>query len=202
MRVSISMDRRRFLQLTGTAAAGAGIVFSAGEQNLFAQTQNENNKNKKEISAMNIVVAADPFAVTLKDAVVAHLKEKGYKVTDVGATTDKEIPYYEGVVPACKMLQEKKADRALLFCGTGMGMSVIANRFPGVIASCVESVFATEMCRTINDANALCMGAMIWGEWMAKTAVDVFLETPFAEGLPDLADFLRDAAKKVEKIQP
>ena len=151
---------------------------------------------------MNIVVSADPFAVTLKDAVVVHLKEKGYKVTDVGATTTKEIPYYEGVVPACKMLQNKEADRAILFCGTGMGMSVIANRFPGVIASCVESVFAAKMCRTINGANALCMGAMIWGDWMAKEAVDVFLETPFAEGLPDLADFLKESAKTVEKIRP
>ena len=196
------MDRRHFLKLTGTAVTGAGIFAASGQIGLPNQSQNMSHEKFKELSVMNLVVAADPFAVTLKDAIVAHLKEKGYNVTDVGATTTKDIPYYESVVPASKLLQEKKVDRAILFCGTGMGMSVIANRFPGVIASCVESVFATKMCRTINNANALCMGAMIWGEWMAKEAVDVFLETPFAEGLPDLADFLKEAEKTVEKIRP
>jgi ribose 5-phosphate isomerase B len=151
---------------------------------------------------MNIVISADPFAVTLKDAVAAHLKEKGHSVTDIGSTVDKEIPYFEAVVPACRALQEKKADRAILFCGTGMGMSVLGNRFPGVIASCVESVFAAKMCRAINNANALCLGAMIWAEWMAKEAVDVFLATEFTEGLPDLACFLNEAIKKVDQVRP
>jgi ribose 5-phosphate isomerase B len=151
---------------------------------------------------MNIVVAADPFALSLKDAIVAHLKKKGHSVIDTGSMVDKEIPYYEAVIPACQMLQEKKADRAVLFCGTGMGMSILGNRFPGVTASCVESVFAAKMCRAINDANALCLGAMIWGEGMAKEAVDVFLNTKFTEGLPELAGFLKEAVQRVEKIRP
>jgi ribose 5-phosphate isomerase B len=151
---------------------------------------------------MNIVISADPFAVTLKDAVAAHLKEKGHTVTDTGSTAGTEIPYFEAVVPACRMLQEKKADRAILFCGTGMGMSVLGNRFPGVVAACVESVFAAKMCRAINNANALCLGAMIWAEWMAKEAVDVFLATEFTEGLPDLACFLKEALEKVDKVRP
>lgn len=83
-----------------------------------------------------------------------------------------------------------------------MGMSIVANRFPGVVGACVESVFATKMCRAINNANALCLGAMIWGEWMAKEAVDVFLSTGFTEGLDPLADFLKDAEKKVDTIRP
>ena len=83
-----------------------------------------------------------------------------------------------------------------------MGMSVIANRFKGVVASVVESVFAARMCRTINNANTLCLGAMIWGDWMAKEAVDVFLETKFTQGLDGFADFLRDAEKKVDAIRP
>ena len=149
-----------------------------------------------------IVVAADPFAVQLKDAIVKHLKEKGYEVADVGSTTATEIAYFDCCPVACKMLQEKKADRAILLCGTGMGMSVIANRFPGVVASCVESVFATKMCRTINDANALCLGAMIWGDFMACDAVDTFLATGFTEALPQFADFLKDAKTKVEAVRP
>jgi ribose 5-phosphate isomerase B len=100
------------------------------------------------------------------------------------------------------MLQEGKAERAILLCGTGMGMAVIANRFKGVVASVVESVYAAGMCRTINNANALCLGSMIWGEWMAQEAVDVFLSRKFTEGLPQFADFLKDAEKKVEAIRP
>ncbi|MCL2306089.1 MAG: RpiB/LacA/LacB family sugar-phosphate isomerase [Planctomycetaceae bacterium] len=150
--------------------------------------------NKK----LKIVIAADPFANTLKEAIVKHLQENGYEITDVGENLD----YYTSCPIACKMLQEKKADRAILLCGTGMGMSVIANRFPGVVASCVESVFAARMCRAINDANALCMGAMIWGNFMACEAVDVFLTTGFTETLPQFADYLKDAKAKVEAIRP
>ena len=151
---------------------------------------------------LKIVIAADPFALTLKDAIVKHLQEKSYDITDVGATAAKTIDYYDSCPLACKMLQEKKADRAILLCGTGMGMSVIANRFPGVVASCVESIFAARMCRAINDANALCMGAMIWGDFMGCEAVDVFLSTGFTETLPQFADYLKDAKTKVEAIRP
>jgi len=83
-----------------------------------------------------------------------------------------------------------------------MGMSIVANRFKGVVASVVESIFAAKMCRAINNANTLCLGAMIWGDWMAKEAVDVFLETKFTQGLDGFADFLKDAEKKVEAIRP
>ena len=83
-----------------------------------------------------------------------------------------------------------------------MGMNVIANRFKGVRAAVVESVFAAKMCRAINDANVLCLGAMIWGDWMACEAVDVFLKTKLGDGLEDLKEFLQQAAKTVEKIDP
>ena len=154
------------------------------------------------IISMKIVIAADPFALGLKDALLAHLKENGHDVVDVGATKDKEIPYYAGAPIAAKMVQEGKAERAILLCGTGMGMSVIANRFKGVVASVVESVYAAAMCRSINNANALCLGSMLWGEWMAKDAVDIFLATKFTQGFEQLADFLQDAEKKVDAIRP
>ena len=80
-------------------------------------------------------------------------------------------------------------------------MSVIANRFQGIRASVVESVFAARMCRAINDANVLCLGAMIWGDWMACEAVDVFLSTKLGDGLETLKEFLEQAAKKVEAIE-
>lgn len=149
---------------------------------------------------MKIVIAADPFAVQLKDAIVAHLTEQGHDVQDVGATAEKEIAYFDCAPTACEILQKGEAERAILLCGTGMGMSIVANKHRGVIASCVESVFAAKMCRAINNANTLCLGAMIWGEWMAKEAVDVFLKTELADGLDPFADFLCMADGKVRAI--
>ncbi len=152
---------------------------------------------------MKIVFAADPFALGLRKAIVDHLKQLGHEVIDFGASEEnKEIQYYESCVKACEALQRGEGERAILLCGTGMGMNVIANRFQGVRAAVVESVFAAKMCRAINDANALCLGAMIWGDWMACEAVDVFLKTKLGDGLEDLKSFLEQAAETVSKINP
>ena len=152
---------------------------------------------------MKIVFAADPFALSLRKAIVEHLKQNGHEVIDFGASEENtEIQYYDSCVKACEALQRGEGERAILLCGTGMGMNVIANRFKGVRAAVVESVFAAKMCRAINDANALCLGAMIWGDWMACEAVDVFLKTKLGDGLEDLKEFLQQAAKTVEKIDP
>ncbi len=150
---------------------------------------------------MKLIIAADPFAVTLKDSLLKYLREKDYDVEDLGATRENEIPYYESCPKVCRAMQQGKAERAILLCGSGMGMSVIANRFSGITAAVVESVFAAKMCRSINNANVLCLGAMIWGDWMAREAVDTFLATGFTEGLEPLAGFLRDAEKIVAGIR-
>lgn len=151
---------------------------------------------------MKVIVAADPFALTLKKAVVDHLKDKGHEVVDLGSTDATPSPYFECGATACEALLAGRGERAILLCGTGMGMSIVANRFPGITAAVVESVFAAKMCRVINNANVLCLGAMIWGDWMAREAVDAFLTTNLADGLPQFAEFLKDACGKVEAIQP
>ena len=149
---------------------------------------------------MKLVIAADPFAVDLKDAVAEHLIENGHEVTDVGATAGNDIPYFTAAQNAARMLQNGTAERAILFCGTGMGMSIVANKHRDVVAACVESVFAAKMCRAVNNANALCLGAMIWGPWMAIEAVDVFLSTAHTQGLEQFADFLKMAVGQVSSI--
>ena len=151
---------------------------------------------------MKIVFAADPFAIGLRNAIVEHLEKAGHEVIDYGASEgNTDIQYYESCVKACEALQRGEGERGILLCGTGMGMSVIANRFQGIRASVVESVFAARMCRAINDANVLCLGAMIWGDWMACEAVDVFLSTKLGDGLENLKELLEQAAKKVEAIK-
>jgi len=189
--------RRTFL-----AQAGAVGTALAGTAGLTAQAQNKPKEEKTMADNKKILVAADPYAVTLKDAIVAHLKGKGYEISDFGSQQGKELPYFEGAVAVCKAMQAGQAERAILFCGTGMGMSIVANRFKGVTASVVESVYAARMCRSINNANVLCLGQMIWGSDMAKAAVDLFLSTRFTEGLEPIAGFLHDALNKVEAIRP
>lgn len=195
------MERRDFVKAISAAAVAGPLAAGALVSNSVAAEKAESSTPDRKDHPMKIIVAADPFAVELKDAVIAHLKEKGHEVQDVGATAQSQIPYYEGAVAACGLLQEGKADRVLLFCGTGMGMSVVANKFKGITAACVESVWSAKMCRVINNANVLCMGAMIWGQWMALAAVDAFLETGHTQGLEQFADFLKDAEKKVEGIE-
>jgi ribose 5-phosphate isomerase B len=178
------------------------VLAGAAAATAQAETQKAEAKTSMENNVKRVIVAADPFAVTLKDAIVAHLKGKGYEVTDMGSTKEKGQPYFECGAEACKALQAGKAERAILLCGTGMGMSIVANRFKGVTAGVVESVFAARMCRAINNANVLCLGQMIWGEWMAKEAVDVFLTTGFTQGMDQFAGFLHEACGKVEAIRP
>mgnify|MGYP000959733734 CR=1 FL=1 len=179
------MKRRTFLQAGLGIAAMAACIPNA--------TASEEHK-------MNIVLAADPFALELKDAVKDHLEKKGYTVLDVGASKDKEVPYYDGAPAAAKLLQSGKAERGILFCGTGAGMCIVANKFKGVNAVCVESVFSARMARAINDANVITLGAMIVAPWMAKAMVDAWLETRHTEGLDEFAGFLKDACAKVNAL--
>ena len=147
---------------------------------------------------MKIVVGADPFALELKKAVVAHLVGKGIEVIDADA--GESIPYYDSAQRACRLIQAGQADKGILMCGTGMGMSIVANKHEGITAACVESVFAAKMCKAINDANVLTLGAMIVGNFMAVQMVDAWLSTTFTAGLEAHAEFLRTAVTRVAKI--
>ena len=191
------MDRRNFI--ASSAALAVGTLAGAASGAFADETVSQKSIVKEKNMSKKIVVAADPFAVGLKDAVVADLKGKGYEVIDVGARAgNPDIPYFESAPVACKYIQDGTCENGILFCGTGMGMSIVANKCKGIRASVVESVFATKMCRTINNSNVLCLGAMIWGEAMALEAVDTFLNTAFTSALPQFADFLKEAAKKVD----
>lgn len=147
---------------------------------------------------MKIAIGADPFAYGLKKAVAQHLKNRGVEVMDMDSYT--ETPYYEVAEKAAREISAGNADGAVLFCGTGAGMAIVANKICGVRAVCVESVFAAKKAKAINDANAITMGAMIIGEAMACEMVDAWLDTKFAEGFEQLREFLESARGQVGKI--
>lgn len=147
---------------------------------------------------MKLAIGADPFAYGLKKAVAQHLKNRGVEVMDMDSYA--ETPYYEVAEKAAREISAGNADGAVLFCGTGAGMAIVANKICGLRAVCVESVFAAKKAKAINDANAITMGAMIVGEAMACEMVDAWLDTKFAEGFEQLREFLESARGQVGKI--
>lgn len=150
---------------------------------------------------MKLVLGADPFGVEIKEAIKKHLLEKGIEVIDLADSMGPEIPYYDVAATGARMIQEGKADRGIFCCGTGMGVAIVANKFRGIYASVVESEFAAQHCRAINDSNVLTMGGMIIAPYLAVRIADRWLGTLFTEGLPQFKDFLSESLQKIQEIE-
>ena len=151
---------------------------------------------------MKIALASDKSGFRLKEAIKAYLLAQGYEFDDLG-TQDEEhgIPYYEVAPVVAAAVQAGKYDRGILICGTGMGMSLVANKYKGVFAACTESVYAAKMCRSINNANVLTMGGWTVGPEMGIEMVKAFLTTSFTQDLePWRAEFLTKAYASVEAM--
>ncbi len=130
-----------------------------------------------------IIVAAQTTALKLKDSVVEHLKEKGYDFTDV--TGDKEMSYVEAGSIVGRAVSEKQYDLGIVMCGSGMGVNLAANRFPGVFCGLVENINTARSARVITNCNVLAMGSNIVAFDLANKMVDAFLEAEFLEGLDE-----------------
>lgn len=135
---------------------------------------------------MKIAIGSDKSGFSAKEAVKEYLKNAGVDFEDVGTVSEENVhPYYEVASEAAPRVQSGEFDRAILICGTGAGMSVVANKYRGVHAVACESVYSARMARAINGANVLCMGGWIVGPEMAVEMVKVFLQTQWLEGLED-----------------
>lgn len=135
-----------------------------------------------------IVVGADLMGVALKNVIKEHLLGKGYEVVDLGVDRpENPVAYPEIAAKVARAVQKGVADRAIVFCATGMGVAITANKFKGIYCGLVESEFTAEKCRAINNCNVLSMGGWIISEYRAKKAVDDFLSTEFAGGRPESA---------------
>jgi ribose 5-phosphate isomerase B len=150
-----------------------------------------------------VLMGADPWGFELKNSVKEHLEKKGYEIIDIGMhSKDDEVDYYVVGATAAKKIQNGEVEKAILFCGTGMGVSIVANKFKGISASVIESEFAAKMCKAVNNSNILTMGGMFLSEYKAKLAADMWLETKHTEGFePEMADFLKTSLKEIKKIE-
>lgn len=129
-----------------------------------------------------IAFACDHGGFVLKEALFAHLKAKGYEILDFGAYTPERVEYPMVAEPACRAVVSGEARFALLVCGTGIGMSLVANKIHGIRAACCSESYSAKMTRLHNDANALCIGARVIGEATALDILDAFLDHEFEGG--------------------
>ncbi len=131
---------------------------------------------------MKIALAADHRGFTAKEKIRTLLGQSGHDVIDFGTDSSKSCDYPDSAYPAARAVVEGKADLGILFCGTGIGMSMTANKVRGVRAALCHDELTTEMARRHNNANVLCLPADLVGDALMSRIVQVWLSTPFEGG--------------------
>ena len=129
-----------------------------------------------------IAIAADHGGYKLKEAIKKHLEETGVEFLDLGADSDASCDYPTYAALGCREVTEGRCDMAILVCGTGIGMSIAANKVSGIRAACCTDTYCARMTRSHNDANVLCLGGRVIGDERAFDITDVFLGTEFTGG--------------------
>ncbi|KAB2889114.1 MAG: ribose 5-phosphate isomerase B [Desulfobulbaceae bacterium] len=131
---------------------------------------------------MKIAIGADHGGYQLKEKVARLLEQLGHRVEDTGCHSSDSVDYPDFADPVVAKVAEGECDRGILICGTGIGMSLAANRNRKIRAANCHDEYTARMSREHNDANILCLGARVIGEGVAVDLVKVWLDTPFAGG--------------------
>ena len=134
------------------------------------------------MSSKKIVIASDHAGFDLKEKMKNYLLENGYEVTDCGTNSSDSCDYPEFANKLCLAIKEDPEMRGILICGTGIGMSMAANRHGHIRAALCHNEFTAKLTRLHNNANVLCMGARTIGEELAFETMKTFLETDFMGG--------------------
>ncbi len=129
-----------------------------------------------------VAVAADHAGFDLKTALVAELETLGYAALDLGTRDRQPVDYPDLAVALARAIAEAKAQRGVLMCGTGIGMSIAANRNPAIRAALCHDGLSARLARQHNDANVLVLGARLIGPETARDCLKIFLSTPFDGG--------------------
>ncbi|MFT4073599.1 MAG: ribose 5-phosphate isomerase B [Dysgonamonadaceae bacterium] len=140
---------------------------------------------------MKIAIGCDEAAYRLKIDLIKHLREKGVDVVDFGADEGQAVLYPDVAVAVAKAVSKGEFSRAVLVCGTGIGMAITANKVPGVRAAVCHDPFSAQRARKSNDAQIICFGERVIGTELAKNLLDIWLESEFSGG---------GSAPKVDRI--
>jgi ribose 5-phosphate isomerase B len=133
----------------------------------------------KRTVKLKIYAGSDHAGFSLRGRVVAHLRDRGCEVEDLGAHTTESSDYPDYASAVGRAVREHPGSLGVLVCGTGMGVSIAANKVRGVRAAAVSSLEEARLARAHNDVNVLCLGARLTPETEALTLVDKWLDTPF-----------------------
>jgi ribose 5-phosphate isomerase B len=142
--------------------------------------------------AQRVIAASDHAGLILRAEVVKVVRAKGLEVEDLGPFTADSVDYPDMAKALCAALRSGRADLGILVCGTGIGMSMAANKMAGIRAAVCRSEFEARMARAHNDANVLCLGERVSGLGLGASIVEAFLSTTFEGGRH---------ARRVEKIE-
>jgi ribose 5-phosphate isomerase B len=146
----------------------------------------------EQVNHDTILIASDHAGVELKATLAAELKALGYGVDDMGPASDASVDYADYAHPLARRISEGAAERGVLMCGTGLGMSYTANRYPHVRAAVAWTPEIAALAREHNDANVLILPARFVGKEEGRAILKAWLDTPFAGGRH---------ARRVEKIE-
>ncbi|MBF0223985.1 MAG: ribose 5-phosphate isomerase B [Desulfobacterales bacterium] len=135
-------------------------------------------KNEKQ----PIIIGCDHAGYLLKEKVKVFLIENGFDVEDAGVYNQNSVDYTDIAVKVASLIAKEKFEKGILICGTGIGMSMAANRFKKIRAAICNDMFSAIMSRRHNNSNVLALGARIIGDGLAEEIVKLWLETPFEGG--------------------
>ena len=138
-----------------------------------------------------VAIACDHAGFRMKSVLRAELERAGHQVVDLGTDSEESVDYPDFGFALADALGKNEADAGVLVCGSGIGISIAANRHPKVRAALVHDALGAKMCRLHNDANVICFGGRMIGEEVAKDCLNIFLETTFEGGRH---------ARRVEKL--
>ena len=129
-----------------------------------------------------IALACDHGALALKEAIKAHLESRGLEFKDFGTYTADSCDYPDFAAPAARAVASGECEKGIVCCTTGIGVSIVANKIPGVRCALLHDHMSARLTRQHNDANMMALGAAITSPMMAKELIDIFLSTEFEGG--------------------
>ena len=148
---------------------------------------------------MKVILGCDHGGLAVKAAISEFLRRRGDQVEDLGTNDENSTDYPDYAVPAAQAVVEGRADMAILVCKTGIGMSIAANRYPGIRASVVSDHYSAVMTRCHNDSNVLCLGGRVIGEFMAIDILKGWLDAEYMGGRHDISlGLIRDIEKEIK----
>ena len=134
------------------------------------------------MTTKTIAIACDHGALALKTHMVTYLKDKGYEILDLGVNGPESVDYPDFGYKVAEAIKDGTVTRGILMCGSGIGISIAANRFTEIRAALVHDLTGARLAREHNDANVICLGGRMIGPDLAEECIDMFINTPFDGG--------------------